>query len=402
MTTPRELVVSDAASLDPCCAHVAQCERVGLDTEFVGEDTYHPRLCLIQIATPDALYLIDPFAFAEEELRPIWALLADPARVVVLHAGREETRLCHRFVGRPLGNPFDLQIAAGLVGMIYPLGYGTLVGEVLGERLHKGETLTEWRTRPLTTAQLHYAFDDVRFLLPIWMKLHHRLQQLDRLAWAAEEFARMNAASMPQEPGQPSATEKWRKLRGTGSLDRRRLAVLRAVHQWREEEATRVNRPARTVVRDDLLVEIARRHLKSEHDLHTVRGLARRYAGPLWDAIGQARALASHELPAPTEREQDPVQVGLIANVLGAALVDFCNQQQVAANLVAASQDVKLLVRARLEGESLPEKSALTRGWRAEHILPHLQAILDGKRSVSVADIRSQTPFRYQDQGNAS
>src|SRR5437867_2534478 len=99
-----EHLIADAAGLDACCVHLAQCERVGLDTEFVGEDTYHPSLCLIQIATQDALYLIDPFAFSEEELRPVWTLLADPARVIVLHAGREETRLCHRAVGRPLGN----------------------------------------------------------------------------------------------------------------------------------------------------------------------------------------------------------------------------------------------------------------------------------------------------------
>ena len=401
MTSPRELVISDAAGLSACWAHLSQCERVGLDTEFVGEDTYHPRLCLLQIATPDTLYLIDPFAFSDEELRPVWTLLAEPARVVVLHAGREEIRLCHRSVGRGLGSPFDLQIAAGLVGMTYPLGYGALVGEVLGERLAKGETLTEWRTRPLTAAQVRYAFDDVRYLLPLWTKLHSRLQELNRLDWAQEEFTRMTLLSTPEEPGQPSASEKWRKLRGAGSLDRRRLAILRALHRWREEEATRVNRPPRTVVRDDLLVEMARRHLKSVNDLRTVRGLAHRYAGSLWNAIEEARGLAADQLPTPAEREQDPVQVGLIANVVGAALVDFCNRQQVAPNLAATGQDIKLLVRAKFEGEPMPEKSALTRGWRAEHILPHVQAILDGRRSLAIADVRSETPFRYQDDGKS-
>src|SRR4051812_27562893 len=124
MAHPAELVITDAAGLEACCADVARCTQVGLDTEFVGEDSYLPKLCLLQLATREALYLLDPFAFNEEELRPVWELLTDPARVVVLHAGREEVRLCHRAVGRTPANLFDLQIAAGLVGMVYPVGYG--------------------------------------------------------------------------------------------------------------------------------------------------------------------------------------------------------------------------------------------------------------------------------------
>src|SRR5205823_8461976 len=206
---------------------------------------YHPKICLIQLATAETLYLVDPFAFTDLELRPLWDLLIDAARLVVVHAGREEVRLCHRAIGRTPGNLFDLQIAAGLVGMVYPIGHGTLVGEVLHERLAKGETLTEWRTRPLTRAQIRYAFDDVRFLLPLWRKLNKRLVDLGRSDWASEDFARLRTQSTPEEPGQPSVSDKWRKLRGAGSLDRRRLAVLREMFLWREEEATRANRPPR-------------------------------------------------------------------------------------------------------------------------------------------------------------
>src|SRR3954462_4624314 len=107
-----ELVIADADGLAACCEHLARCPRVGMDTEFVGEDSFHPRLCLIQLATPEALYLIDPFAFAPDELKPFWELLVDPARVVVVHAGREEVRLIHRQVGRTPANLFDLQIGA--------------------------------------------------------------------------------------------------------------------------------------------------------------------------------------------------------------------------------------------------------------------------------------------------
>ena len=127
---------------------------------------------------------------------------------------------------------------------------------MLGVHLTKGETLTEWRERPLTPSQIRYAFDDVRFLLPLWRRLSARLEKLQRSDWAQEEFQRLVTTVSPEEP----STEKWRKLRGLGSLDRRRLAVVRALYAWREEAASQSNRPTRAIVRDDLLVEIARRN----------------------------------------------------------------------------------------------------------------------------------------------
>src|SRR5260370_40040424 len=129
--------------------------------------------------------------------------------------------------------------------------------------------------------------------------------------WVHEACIRLCAASTANEPGHPSASDKWRRLGGAGSLDRRRLAVLRELFRWRDEEAAHANRPARTVLRDDLLVEIARHTLKGEQDLHVVRGLARRYAAALCQAIERARALPVEQLPMPAEREQDPPQAGM-------------------------------------------------------------------------------------------
>jgi ribonuclease D len=397
MEHPAELVITDPAGLEACGAHVARCPQVGLDTEFVGEDSYHPRLCLIQLATPETLYLIDPFAV--ERLEPLWQLLVDPARLVIVHAGREEIRLCHRWVGRTPANLFDLQIAAGLVGLTYPMGHGALVNQLLGKQLNKGETLTEWRTRPLTKSQVRYAFDDVRYLLALWQQLHERLESLGRADWSREEFARLCELSTPQEPSQPVSAEKWRKLRGAGSLDRRRLGILREAYFWREQAAAECNRPPRTIVRDDLLVEIARRNPKNERDMHVVRGLARRYSAPLWEAIERARALPADDLPLPAEREQDPPQFGLIVSVLSAALADFCARHQLATSLVATNQDLKLLVRAKLLGLPSAADSLLSHGWRAQHILPHLQAILEGRRSLTIADVNAETPFAYEERG---
>ncbi len=386
-----EHLVARPEELADCLEHLAACPQIGFDTEFVGEDSYHPRLCLVQVATPERLYLIDPLTAGP--LDAFWQLVVDPARLVVVHAGREEVRLCRFWAGRVPGNLFDLQIAAGLAGWSYPLGHGNLVSQVLGVQLAKGETLTEWRERPLTREQIRYAYDDVRFLLPAWRRVAGRLEEFGRAGWAREEFERMAAAAVPDDP---SADEKWRRLRGLGSLDRRRLSVVRELYRWREEVAERQNRPARTVVRDDLIVEIARRSPARERDLHVVRGLPRRDLAAIVEAVQRGRALPPEQWPAAAEREQDPPQVGLVANVLLAVLGDWCARRRLAANLVATSHDVKLLVRARLNGAAPPDESMLTRGWRAEHVLPEVVAVLDGKRRLRVADVRSESPFAVE------
>src|SRR5438270_8957138 len=111
MSDLPEQLVDDPRGLTECCDHLATCSVFGFDTEFIGEDTYHPHLCLVQVATADALYVIDPLAVGP--LGRFWELVADPARVVVVHAGREEIRMCHLGCDRAPGNLFDLQLAAG-------------------------------------------------------------------------------------------------------------------------------------------------------------------------------------------------------------------------------------------------------------------------------------------------
>jgi ribonuclease D len=389
---PRQLVTT-AEEFAACCAHLNKCPVFGFDTEFIGEDTYYPHLCLIQVATPERLFVIDPLAADTGPLDRFWEVVADPAHTAVVHAGREEIRMCQLGCGRPPGNLFDLQIAAGLVGLGYPMGHGPLVSQLLGTQLAKAETLTDWSRRPLTWQQLQYAYDDVRFLLPLWRQLTKRLDKLGRAEWAAEEFATLIRRALVENP----AVERWRKLRGLGALDRRRLAVVRQLYAWREETAARTNRPARTIVRDDLLVEIARRNPARERDLHVVRGLPRRDLPAILRAVEEARSLPADQLPASAEREQDLPQVTWVSSVLVAVLGDLCARRHLAANLVASGQDVKMLVRARQQGAPLPLESLLTQGWRAEHILPELLAVLDGRRSLRVHDVTSGTPFAFED-----
>ncbi len=382
-----EQLVEDPRGLAECCEHLAGCSVFGFDTEFIGEDTFHPRLCLVQIATAERLFVVDPFAAGD--LAPFWELVADPARVVVVHAGREEIRMCQHGCGRPPGNLFDLQLAAGVVGMGYPMGHAALVYQLLKVQLSKAETLTDWARRPLTRQQVQYAYDDVRHLLPLWRQLTRRLDKLGRADWAAEEFQALTRRALAEDP----AVERWRKLRGLGCLDRRRLAVVRELFAWREAVAERQDRPARTVVRDDLLVEIARRLPQKDKDLTVLRGMPRQDFEGILAAVRRGRELPNDRLPALPERDNDPPQVGLVTSLLMAVLGDLCARSDLTPGLAATTTDVKLLVRARFQGMEPPAESALTHGWRSRAVLPALLAVLDGRQAVRVADVRAAAPF---------
>ena len=171
------------------------------------------------------------------------------------------------------------------------------------------------------------------------------------------------------------------------------MAVVRELFAWREGIAERQNRPARTVVRDDLIVEIARRLPQKERDLTVLRGLPRYdYAGIL-EAVTRGQNLPPDEWPALPDRDNDPPQVALVSSLLMAVLGDLCARSALTPGLTATTNDVKLLARARFQGADPPAESALTRGWRSRAILPALLAVLDGRQAVRVRDVHSAAPF---------
>jgi ribonuclease D len=245
----------------------------------------------------------------------------------------------------------------------------------------------------LTPAQIRYAFDDVRFLLPLWERLSLRLDKLNRLGWAREEFERLRSNTVPQANKNGEGPDRWRKLRGAGTLDRRRLAVVRELYYWREEQAARSNRPARTILRDDLLVEVARRNPTKVRDLQVVRGLPKRSLEALVQAVQKARAVPLEECPEVAEQDQDPPQLALVTNLLNAALGDLCIKEQLASSLVASNQDLKLLIRSYYYNQPLSRSCLLAQGWRSTHVLPVLQSILEGRRGIRIGDLRSEAPF---------
>ena len=193
---------------------------------------------------------------------------------------------------------FDVQIAAGLVGFEYPAGYGSLMFKLLGQRLNKGETRTDWRRRPLSTGQIEYALDDVRYLDAMAARLRERLSRLNRDAWLETE---MNAWKSDVEATR--SDERWWKVSGISGLSRRGLAIVRELWRWREAEARRRDCPTRRVLRDDLIIELAKRKSDDPKQIRALRGMER---GDLQRACrnwqrpsSRALALSDDECPSP-------------------------------------------------------------------------------------------------------
>jgi ribonuclease D len=389
----EEVLIATPLQLRELVSHVRAAVRFGLDTEFVSEETFEPVLCLIQVATRNRLAVIDPLAV--QDLGPFWDLLHDPSLQVVMHAAGEDMRICLLRTGKVPGRIFDVQIAAGLVGYSYPLSLRNLVSQVLRISLPGSETRTDWRRRPLSQAQLRYALDDVRYLLPLADHIEAELKQLRRTEWAEEEFADFLGAIENR-----AEQERWRRLTGLNQLSRRGLEAARRLFHWREDEARRLNRPMRQIIRDDLLVAIAKRQPSSRRDLEALRDFNRPALLSKGEAIlavlDSARAVPDGQLPEHRQRPDDGPGASTVANLLAAALGQLCAASKVAGSLAANVSDLKNLIRWYTDGRPDHDRPALLEGWRGEHCGKLLLEILEGRRTFRVVDPASEFPVALE------
>jgi len=374
----RELeTVRTPEALTALCHNLHTAGRFALDTEFVGERTYLPRLCLVQVATAEFIALVDTQAVSA--LAPLWDLVADPGVEKVLHAAREDLRLAYFGGGKQLpAGVFDTQVAAGLIGLAsYPLSYARLAEALMGVKLNKAETRSEWDRRPLTPAQLEYARDDVRYLLPIADKLHRLLGRLGREEWLVEEMARFSDARTYEV----APEEAYLRLRNARGFTARPTALLRAVAEWREREAAARDVPVRSLLRDELVIELAQRPPRRLTDFRRVRGFPENedvsLGPPILDALNGARALAEDDLPPPLAAggpEETPRErvLGDLLYAVGEAL---CLERNIAPELVLTKADALALARGQASG-------ALQVGWRAQAVGNDLARIAQGEASA--------------------
>jgi ribonuclease D len=389
--------ITSADQLAALCGRLARADCIGIDTEFVSEDTYRPELCLIQIVASDILAVVDPYRVGD--LTAFWEMLARGNHVTIVHAAREELNFALSACGRPPANLFDTQLAAGFCSAEYPSSYGSVVSRFLNARPAKGEQRTDWRRRPLTPEQIDYALEDVRYLLPLHETLRLKLSKLNRLGWLAEEMDRwlkdiLDARERP----------RWRRVSGLGNLSPRSLAIVRELWMWRRDQAERRDVPPKRILRDDLVIELAKRKSDSVESIRAIRGMHR---GMKPELLAQLAACVRRGLEASLkdiERERPeamPSQLNLLGQFLSPALSSICRNANVATSLAGTATDVRDFIAYRLgfAGSEDQDPPLLATGWRAELIGRLIEDLLAGRKSIRIEDPLSEHPLSFDSVG---
>jgi ribonuclease D len=242
-------IMGDSDQLLQLSRELAQQREIGLDTEFMRERTYFARLCLLQISYGTQSVCVDTLALPD--LSALRAVMSSRLITKVLHAARQDLEVLAPTTGTAL-TLFDTQVAAALIGLPAQIGYGDLVHQLLGQSLHKAETRTDWSRRPLSNAQIEYALDDVRHLLPLRERLRERLEKLDRWSWFEEEMAQLDAAG----PFVTDPEQAWRRMKGIAELDAARQSLAQVLAAWRERRAISSDRPRSWILPDHALRDL--------------------------------------------------------------------------------------------------------------------------------------------------
>ena len=371
----QQLYIDKPDELDHLCQRLCGSPWLALDTEFLREKSYYPRLCLLQVANDDLIACIDPLRLPD--LEGLLTLLYDSSIVKVLHAARQDLEIFYYLRGAVPQPLFDTQIAAALLGYGDQIGYGALVREMLGVELPKSHSRTDWSLRPLEPEQLRYAADDVRYLRELYREQRRMLRELGRMEWLADDFAQLGDPATYEN----RAEEAWSRIRGHQQLRGVQLAVLRALAAWREERARQQDRPRKWLLRDDVLLELARRQPRDHQALARVRGLEegarRRWGSELLALIREARALPEKQWPRSQERIRLTVEQEGMVDALMALVRLAARESRISPASLATRRDLERLVAGEGSGPVM-------RGWRRQLCGARLEAFLAGRSGLLV------------------
>ena len=351
--------ITTTESLYELCDRLSKAEFITVDTEFLRDNTYFPKLCLIQVADDHGAHAIDPLSDGLD-LQPFFNLMADKSVVKVLHASRQDFEIFYNLTGKLPEPVFDTQIAAMVCGFGDSVGYETLVTKIVKAQLDKSARYTDWARRPLTDTQLSYALGDVTHLRNIYRYLVDELKRTKRQDWVEEEMA------VVMDPSiyfiEPDAA--WMRMKVRTNKPRF-LGILKELAKWRETEAQTRDIPRGRVAKDETLFEVAAHPPKNADFLDKIRGLpkgfSRSRAGKsMLTAVKAGLDLPDDELPRIEKIKPRPATPPM-ADLLKVLLKIKCQEAGVATRLVASSQEIEAWAASPKREDVRPLK-----GWRRQ------------------------------------
>jgi len=373
-------MIETTAALEEACAKLAQSDFITIDTEFLRETTFWPELCLIQMASPDLEVLVDPLAKGLD-LKPFFALMANPAVTKVFHAARQDIEIVYH-LGNLVPHPiFDTQVAAMVCGFGDSVSYDQLVSRIKGVQIDKSSRFTDWSRRPLSDKQLEYALADVTHLRDVYLSLKAELQREGRALWLTEEMAILESP----ETYDLHPDDAWIRLKARLRKPTE-LAVLKFVAAWREREARNRNVPRSRVLKDDAIYEIAQQQPKDAEALSRLRtipkGWERSASGTaIIEAVNAALALPKTDMPHPPKHVHVPEGTAAAVELLKVLLKLISDREGVAAKIIANTDDLEKIAS---EGEKA-EVAALS-GWRRDLFGDTALKLIDGGVALRFVD----------------
>lgn len=369
-------VITSTRALEAFCKDASTFDFVTVDTEFLRETTYWPKLCLIQAATPERAVIIDPLAEGLD-LTSFAALLADEHVTKVFHAARQDIEIFVKLFGAVPHPLFDTQIAASVCGHGDSVSYDNLVRAVVGEQIDKSSRFTDWSHRPLTEKQLDYALADVTHLRDIYAQLRTEIEKARRGAWVADEMAVLE--SVDTYVVQPE--DAWKRVKARVNRPRD-LAALQAIAAWREKRAQANDQPRGRVLKDDALAELAVQRPTSPEAFEKLRAVPRGFgrsssAAELITVIKSVEAADKASLPKVPERPRGPSPKGAVGDLLRVWLKAVADNHGVAPRIIASSDDIDAIVL-----DDNADVPAL-KGWRRKLFGEKALAIKHGRLALA-------------------
>lgn len=369
-------VITSTRALEAFCKDASTFDFVTVDTEFLRETTYWPKLCLIQAATPERAVIIDPLAEGLD-LTSFAALLADVHVTKVFHAARQDIEIFVKLFGVVPHPLFDTQIAASVCGHGDSVSYDNLVRAVVGEQIDKSSRFTDWSHRPLTEKQLDYALADVTHLRDIYAQLRTEIEKARRGAWVADEMAVLQ--SVDTYVVQPE--DAWKRVKARVNKPRD-LAALQAIAAWREKRAQANDQPRGRVLKDDALAELAIQRPISPDAFEKLRAVPRGFgrsssAAELIAVIKSVEAADKASLPKVPERPRGPSPKGAVGDLLRVWLKAVADANGVAPRIIASSDDIDAIVL-----DDNADVPAL-KGWRRKLFGEKALAIKHGRLALA-------------------
>ncbi len=367
--------VDSVSELQLLCQKMKQESWLAIDTEFLREKTYYPKFCLLQIATLEWVACIDPIVL-KGEMDELFEIINNPSIVKVLHSCRQDVEIFYQLTGKLPAPVYDTQLVAPLLGFQENPGYAMLVSGFLNINLSKIHTRTDWSERPLSPEQIQYAADDVIYLAKIYQIILQKLKEFGREDWLKEDFAQLMNPDLYDIPPENA----WLKIRGKNKLTGKQLAIVQILAEWREQVAKKDNRPKNWILRDELILDMAKLQPTNLQAVAKIRGIndgfIRRSGQHICQLIKKAQEMPGLKLKSKTNNKKTQQQEAVL-DILTGLVRMRADENSLNSVILGTRKDLEGLI---LDDQDCP----LLHGWRYSMVGQELQQVLQGKVLISV------------------